>query len=105
MRPISLFTANGSNGIDTARAFGPDDARSVTVTLAELALGNTLPNPGPYVSGPIGVIDEFIIAYRGFRLITAPVARSIVSISFDTDAGTSREWWKSSMDEPPMIGS
>ena len=46
MRPISLFTANGSSGIDTARAFELElELRSVIVTLAELALGNTLPDP------------------------------------------------------------
>lgn len=53
MRPISLLTANGSSGIDTARAFEPKvEVRSVIVTLAELALGSTLPDPDPYVNAP-----------------------------------------------------
>lgn len=34
--------------------------------------------------------------YRGLFLIVAPLARSSVLTSFDTDAGTSCDWWNNS---------
>lgn len=37
------------------------------------------------------------VAYRGFFFRTVPVARSMVAINFVTVAGTSLEWWNSSI--------
>lgn len=76
-RPISLLVEKVSSGIEIGLAVGETEVevdRSCISTRAE----------------------EFFVKTRGFILITAPDARSIVSINLLTTAGVSREWWNSS---------
>lgn len=77
MRPISLFTENGSRGTGSALDAGPEYA-------APLRLISTS-------------ADMFFVNTRGLFLITLPLERSRTEIKRDIDAGTSLEWWKSSI--------
>ena len=75
--PISLFTEKGSIGIGKALDAGPEytDPRKMISTSA----------------------DIFFVSTLGLLLITLPLERSRTDIRRDIDAGTSREWWKSSI--------
>lgn len=79
MRPMSLLAENVSSGIDT-------------VFVVEGAPNDDVPDRS-WISTRA---DEFLVNTRGLLLITAPLARSIVSMSLLIVAGVSRDWWNSS---------
>jgi len=83
--PISLLAAKDSIGMARAAAVGPDIVLVLRVICTSA--------------------DVLFVSTRGFNFRVFPEARSIVEINFNTVAGTSREWWKSSIDVPAVIGS
>jgi hypothetical protein len=93
--PISLLAAKDSIGMARAAAVGPDIVLVLRVicTSADVLFVSTLTKCS--FRGALRI--EFRITYRGFNFRIFPEARSIVEINFNTVAGTSREWWKSSI--------
>lgn len=92
IRPISLFVEKGSKGMTVLRAPGPPNeaCRIAICTSAEVPFVKTL------VKGSITMNYHTARlkkpgTYLGFRLVTAPEARSNVTFSLDIAAGTSRD--------------